>query len=56
MTLIHSWCTCGFPIKTSRTGRWRDRPSIISARLTRVKFRLGEPFRAAAAAEGWLLD
>jgi hypothetical protein len=44
MTLIHSWCTCGFPIKTSRTGRWLGRPSTMSARRKRLKFRLGEPF------------
>jgi hypothetical protein len=44
MTLIHSWCTCSFLIKTSRIGRWLGRPSTMSARQTRVKFRLGELF------------
>src|ERR1700722_6216031 len=44
MTLIHSWFTCSFPIKTSRTGRRPGRPSTMSTRLTRVKFRLGEIF------------
>jgi hypothetical protein len=32
------------PIKTSRIGRWPGRPSTMSARQTRVKFRLGEIF------------
>ncbi len=37
-------CTCGFPIRTSRTGRWLGRPSTMPARQTIVKFGLGEPF------------
>src|SRR5260221_8307574 len=44
MTLIHLWCTCGFPIKTSRIGKWRGRPSTMLARQTPANFRLGEPF------------
>jgi hypothetical protein len=36
--------TCGFPIETSRTGRWLGRPSTMPARQTIVRFGPGELF------------